>query len=101
MVTMNDALRLIEQRRDDAIVVPTMTGNRGWHDVSGDESLDPARRRSDGQGIAGGICLAPPEKKVVVVDGDGSLLMNLGSLVTIEGQAPENLVHVGLASTSA
>ena len=40
MITMNHALRLIEQRRDDAVVVPTMTGNRGSNDVSGDESLD-------------------------------------------------------------
>ena len=31
-----------------------------------------------------------------MLDGDGSLLMNLGSLVTIAGQAPKNLVHVVL-----
>ncbi|MGL6298786.1 MAG: thiamine pyrophosphate-dependent enzyme, partial [Methanobacteriaceae archaeon] len=33
-------------------------------------------------------------KKVVVFDGDGSLLMNMGSLVTIFNQNPENLVWV-------
>ena len=96
MITMNDALRLIEKRRDDAVVVPTMTGNRGWHDVSGDESLDLPVGGAMGKAssVALGICLARPDKKVVVVDGDGSLLMNLGSLVTIGGQAPANLVHV-------
>ena len=31
--------------------------------------------------------------KVLVLDGDGGLLMNLGSLVTIAGQQPRNLVH--------
>jgi phosphonopyruvate decarboxylase len=33
---------------------------------------------------------------VIVLDGDGSLLMNLGSLVTIAGHAPPNLVHIVL-----
>jgi sulfopyruvate decarboxylase subunit beta len=34
------------------------------------------------------------KRKVVVIDGDGSLLMNLGSLVTIYNQNPENLIVV-------
>src|SRR5919109_412887 len=40
-----------------------------------------------------GIALAKPGRKVIVVDGDGSLLMQLGSLVTIAGAAPANLYH--------
>jgi sulfopyruvate decarboxylase subunit beta len=40
-----------------------------------------------------GIALAQPERKVIVVDGDGSLLMQLGSLVTIAGAAPPNFCH--------
>ena len=36
------------------------------------------------------------ERKVIVFDGDGSLLMNLGSLVTIYNQSPQNLVLVVL-----
>ena len=40
-----------------------------------------------------GIALAQPERRVIVVDGDGSLLMQLGSLVTIAGAAPQNLFH--------
>ena len=43
--------------------------------------------------IALGLCLAKPQRKIIVVDGDGSLLMNLGSLVTIGGKAPVNLYH--------
>jgi phosphonopyruvate decarboxylase len=39
-----------------------------------------------------GLALARPHLKVIVLDGDGSLLMNLGSLVTIAGEAPANLV---------
>ena len=40
-----------------------------------------------------GIALARPDKKVLVIDGDGSLLMNLGSLVTVANMSPKNLVH--------
>ena len=41
-----------------------------------------------------GLALARPDLRVFVVDGDGSLLMNLGSLATIGWQKPENLVLV-------
>lgn len=40
-----------------------------------------------------GLALGRPDKRVIVIDGDGSLLMNLGSLVTIAGAAPPNLHH--------
>jgi sulfopyruvate decarboxylase subunit beta len=41
-----------------------------------------------------GIALTRPELKVVVLDGDGSILMNLGSLTTLARYRPQNLVHV-------
>lgn len=41
-----------------------------------------------------GIALAQPDRKVVVIDGDGSMLMNLGSLTTMARYAPPNLTHV-------
>ncbi len=41
-----------------------------------------------------GIALSRPELKVVVFDGDGSVLMNLGSLTTMARYKPDNLVHV-------
>jgi sulfopyruvate decarboxylase subunit beta len=41
-----------------------------------------------------GIALARPEKRVVVFDGDGSVLMNLGGLTTLARYRPRNLVHV-------
>jgi thiamine pyrophosphate-dependent acetolactate synthase large subunit-like protein len=41
-----------------------------------------------------GLALARPRRRVIVLDGDGSLLMNLGALATIAAQAPPNLVHV-------
>ena len=41
-----------------------------------------------------GIALSRPEVTVVVLDGDGSILMNLGGLTTLARYRPKNLVHV-------
>jgi len=41
-----------------------------------------------------GIALSMPEHKVVVIDGDGSLLMNLGTLSTLARYKPGNLLHI-------
>ena len=41
-----------------------------------------------------GLALCLPEQKVVVFDGDGSLLMNLGTLSTMARYRPKNLTHV-------
>jgi sulfopyruvate decarboxylase subunit beta len=41
-----------------------------------------------------GIALAQPERRVVVLDGDGSLLMNLGTLTTLARYRPPELTHV-------
>jgi sulfopyruvate decarboxylase subunit beta len=41
-----------------------------------------------------GIALSRPELKVVVFDGDGSILMNLGALTTLARYRPPNLLHV-------
>jgi sulfopyruvate decarboxylase subunit beta len=41
-----------------------------------------------------GVALARPELTVVVFDGDGSILMNLGGLTTLARYRPPNLVHV-------
>lgn len=98
MIAMDDALRLIEERRGDAVVLPTMVGGRGWQKLTGDESLNLPVSGAMGKAssVALGLCLARPDRKVIVIDGDGSLLMNLGTLVTVGGQAPENLCHVVL-----
>jgi phosphonopyruvate decarboxylase len=40
-----------------------------------------------------GLALGRPDKRVIVLDGDGSLLMNLGTLVTTAAAAPKNFFH--------
>src|SRR6202045_2853670 len=41
-----------------------------------------------------GIALSMPQHKVIVLDGDGSLLMNLGTLSTMARYRPGNLLHI-------
>ena len=41
-----------------------------------------------------GLALGRPDRRVIVIDGDGSLLMSLGSLVTVAAAAPRNFVHL-------
>lgn len=43
-----------------------------------------------------GLSMACPTRRVVVIDGDASLLMNLGSIVTIGNKQPANLLHIVL-----
>jgi phosphonopyruvate decarboxylase len=90
-----DALRVFAAHRGDAIVVTTMSSARGWAAVSKRPELDLPISGAMGKAssVALGLALARPERRVIVLDGDGSLLMNLGSLVTIAGMAPANLLH--------
>ena len=44
--------------------------------------------------IALGVALKKPKKRVFVFDGDGNILMNLGSLATIGRISPRNLIHI-------
>ena len=95
MIPSLAAIKAINSQREDAIVVGTMTPNQYWAAVSNNRDLDLPIFGAMGKGssVALGLALACPDKKVLVLDGDGGLLMNLGSLVTIADQQPENLVH--------
>ena len=41
-----------------------------------------------------GVALCRPERKVVILDGDGNVLMSMGTLAMIASTAPKNLYHV-------
>lgn len=43
-----------------------------------------------------GLAFSLPEKQIVVIEGDGSILMNMGSIATIGHFAPKNLIHIVL-----
>ncbi len=89
-----DALREIARVRGEAICVPTMTTAPGWRTIAPDDlSVTCVGFMGGASALGLGLALARPERRVLVFDGDGSLLMQLGSLATIAGAAPRNLVH--------
>jgi phosphonopyruvate decarboxylase len=94
MLVRDDALRSIAAHYADEIVVCVYTTGFEWLAIRPD-ALNYVSVGAMGQGSshALGFALALPERRVLVLDGDGSLLMNLGSLVTIGAAAPPNLVH--------
>ncbi len=89
-----DLFRALAARRTNEIVVMTMTATLQWPLVS-QHALD-FDFLAFGMGHAGdfglGLALARPERKTIVLKGDGGLLMSLGSLVTWAACAPGNLL---------
>ena len=89
-----DALRAIAAVRGDAICIPTMTTSPAWRTIAPDDLSAGCVGFMGGASSLGlGLALARPERRVLVFDGDGSLLMQLGSLATVAGARPRNLVH--------
>jgi len=90
-----ELLKLIAGARGDAICVPTMTTAPAWRDIAPDDlSITCAGFMGGASSMGLGLALANPKRRVIVFDGDGSLLMQLGSLATIAGARPRNLTHL-------
>jgi sulfopyruvate decarboxylase subunit beta len=95
MISYRDAIDAIHRERNDAVCVTTMTQTGYWYKISKRPHLDIgiSNGMSKASSLALGVALGVPGRRVLVLDGDGSLLMNLGSLVTVAGQKPENMHH--------
>jgi sulfopyruvate decarboxylase subunit beta len=83
-------------RTDRQVVIPTMGSAREWMTL-GVHPLDfifapSAMGQAPLLGL--GVALAQPERQVIVMNGDGCMLMNLGCLVTITAAAPRNFVLI-------
>ena len=96
MLNKNDCLRTIAACRSDEIVITTMGVVRPWAEYSHSD-LDFASVGS-GMGHAAdfglGLALARPDKKVIVLNGDGSMLMSLGTLATIIDSGARNIILI-------
>ena len=79
----------------DLISVATMQVVPVWHarNTAGQLHLDALGCMGSASSLALGLALGAPERKVAVLDGDGSLMMQLGSLVTVGELAPTNYYH--------
>ena len=94
MMKPEDVLRAIAEQRGDGVVVPTMTTAPAWRQIAPEDlSVACVGFMGGASSLGLGIALAQPERRVIVLDGDGSLLMQLGSLATVAGAAPRNFVH--------
>jgi len=96
MMRRTEAIAALAQARDGALSVAAMQAIMAWHAAGQAEfdHLDALGCMGSASSIGLGLALARPERKVLVLDGDGCLLMQLGSLVTIAAQAPANFYHV-------
>jgi thiamine pyrophosphate-dependent acetolactate synthase large subunit-like protein len=95
-MSLVDCVSALHAVRHEAIVITTMGAAREWQKL-GKHPLDFVLVPSSmGQAtsLGLGMALARPDRKVVVCNGDGSMLMNLGSLVTISAQSPANLTVI-------
>ena len=90
-----DVLQVVAAVRGDAICVPTMTTSPAWRTIAPDDlSVGCVGFMGGASSMGLGLALARPDRRVIVLDGDGSLLMQLGSLATNAGAAPRNFVHL-------
>lgn len=94
-MTLREALEVVATHRGERIVVTTMSSVGTWPQIS-DTPLDFAYIPSSmGQGpdIGLGLALAQPQRGVIVLNGDGCTLMNLGCFVTLANH-PANIFLV-------
>src|SRR5258708_66255 len=89
LMTLREALDVVAEWRGERIVVTTMSSVGAWPQIS-DGPLDFAYIPSAmGQGpdLGLGLALAQPQRGVIVLNGDGCTLMNLGCLITLANHA--------------
>jgi phosphonopyruvate decarboxylase len=94
MMNRTECFRVLARHIKDEAVVATYSSAFEW------EAIHPSDLNYLSIGAMGldsshglGLALGRPDRRVLVLQGDGSLLMNLGSLTTIAAAAPKNLVH--------
>ena len=94
MMNRDECFKALARHISDQVVVAAYSSAMEWNE------LNPRVRNYFSIGAMGlasshglGLALGRPDQRIVVLDGDGSLLMNLGSLVTIGAARPRNFVH--------
>ncbi len=95
-----EAIDLLAKHRNGAISVTTMQAAAPWHIAGETKSMHVEASACMGSAASLGLGLAmgAPQHKVMILDGDGSLLMQLGSLVTVASQKPANYYHFVFAN---
>jgi thiamine pyrophosphate-dependent acetolactate synthase large subunit-like protein len=77
---------------DDVVVCGLGSTRRAWAELGAPQlTYNASDPMGMGPALALGLALARPDRRIVLLEGDGDLAMNLGALVTIAGAAPSNL----------
>ena len=99
-ISTQDACKIIQEAKAGAIVVSTMSAMHGMDQIDPDYAfgLSSVPLMGGAAGLGLGLALSFPERKVIVLDGDASLLMELGVLATVAGMRPANLYHFVFAN---
>jgi thiamine pyrophosphate-dependent acetolactate synthase large subunit-like protein len=95
-MSLANALQVLADVRSDQVVVTTMSAARQWMCQS-KHPLDfhyVPSTMGGGFALGLGIALAQPQRDVLVLNGDGCLLMNLGSLVTVAVSKAQNFTGI-------
>ena len=95
MMKRDKCFRVLARHVTDEVVVSTYSSAVDWLNL-GERTLNYFSVGAMGldSSHALGLALGRPNKRIICLQGDGSLLMNLGCLVTIAAAAPRNLVHI-------
>ena len=95
MMKRDECFRALARHVTDEVVVATYSSAVDWLAL-GERVLNYFSVGAMGldSSHALGLALGRPDKRIICLQGDGSLLMNLGCLVTIAAAAPKNLVHL-------
>lgn len=95
-----DAIDILAAGRNGALSVATMQAAAPWHLAGQGKSMhiDASGCMGSAASLGLGLALGRPDDKVMVLDGDGSLLMQLGSLVTVASTRAKNYYHFVFAN---
>ncbi|HLJ11593.1 MAG TPA: thiamine pyrophosphate-dependent enzyme [Planctomycetaceae bacterium] len=96
-MSLVEALKVLRsQRTDEQVILATMGAAREWMKL-GMHPLDfiyAPSAMGEAPALGLGMALGQPAKRVIVLNGDGCMLMNLGCLVTITAEAPPNFLLI-------
>jgi thiamine pyrophosphate-dependent acetolactate synthase large subunit-like protein len=90
-----EAVAAFGRAREDMLTLVTMQAVDPWNALgqADERNFNVVGCMGSAASVGLGLALAKPNERVLVLDGDGSLLMQLGSLVSIADRRPSNLYH--------
>ena len=93
-----EAVALLARRVEESLVIACngMIGRDLWNTGDRENRFYMIGSMGLASSIGLGLALAQPQKRVVVLDGDGNVLMNMGTLANVAAAQPRNFYHVVL-----